>query len=143
MTLYKVGGLASYSWFASAGPTSIFTGAASTINSQPTVQPWNVFWMIVGAGFVLLLSWARSRFLWFSLHPLGYIVACGYPLVRLWFSFFVAWAIKTALLKYGGNDAVVRVRPFMIGLILGNACAMVFWMLVGIYKGNQIGFWPA
>jgi hypothetical protein len=87
---------------------------------------------------------ARSRFLWFPLHPLGYIVATGYPIQRLWFSFFLGWAIKTLVMKYGGGGAYSQFRPFMIGLIFGNISAMVFWMLLSLWLGIQpSGYWPA
>ena len=142
-TLYSSGGLKAYSWFTQDGPKSFLSGAANLITTQPSVSFVNVFWVGVGAAVVVAMTMARSRFLWFSLHPLGYIIASGYPLTRLWFSFFIGWLVKSLLLKFGGQDSVMRVRPFMIGLILGNAVAMVFWMAFGIYKGSQIGFWPA
>jgi hypothetical protein len=31
----------------------------------------------------------------------------------------------------------------MLGLILGNVCAMVFWMLIGFQQGKQIPYFPA
>lgn len=142
-TLYSAGGLATYSWFSQGGPRGVFNSAASAIQAQPGVDPNNVLWMGVGATVVGLLTIARSRFLWFPLHPLGYLVAPGYPITRLWFSFFLGWLIKTLIMRFGGGDTYVRVRPFMIGLILGNLCAMVFWMLIGFFKGTQIQFWPA
>ena len=89
------------------------------------------------------MVFARSRFLWFPFHPLAYIASAGYPITRLWASFFIGWLIKTLILRYGGQDAVVRSRPFMIGLILGNATAMVFWMIYGFWQGTQMGFFPA
>jgi hypothetical protein len=142
-TLYSAGGLTTYTWFSQAGPRSVFNGAATVIKTQPGVDPNNVLWMGVGAAVVMALTVARSRFLWFPLHPLGYLIAPGYPISRLWFSFFLGWAIKTLIMRFGGGDTYLRVRPFMIGLILGNLCAMVFWMCVGFFKGTQIQYWPA
>jgi hypothetical protein len=81
--------------------------------------------------------------LWFPLHPLGYIAAATYPISQLWFSFFLGWLIKTIMVKYGGSDGIGKLRPLMIGLILGNLTAMIFWMLVGFKTGAQIGYWPA
>ena len=76
---------------------------------------------------------------------MGYIVATGYPISRLWFSFLLGWAVKTLLMKYGGGNAHIAFRPFMLGLILGNICAMAFWLVVGFLFGNptEYSHWPA
>jgi hypothetical protein len=47
-------------------------------------------------------------------------------------------------MKYGGNSAYIAFRPFMIGLILGNAAAMLFWTLViFVLRGTPPPYWPA
>ena len=140
--LYSQGALASYAFYY-WGPQTVFRGTATLINTQPSFNLGNVLWMSVGAGVVWVLSFARSRFLWFPLHPLGYIVAGGYGMERLWFSFFMGWIIKSVVMKYGGSAAYTNLRPLMIGLILGNLTAMVMWMIIGFFSGHQIPYWPA
>jgi hypothetical protein len=142
-SLYSNGGLTGYPWFTQDGGRMVFKGAATTLNQNPGIQSINWLWMAVGASVVVSLIFARSRLAWFPLHPLGYIVASGFPITKLWFSFFLGWIIKTLLTRYGGQDAVQRVQPLMIGLILGNICAMVGWMLFGLWKGVQIPYFPA
>jgi hypothetical protein len=100
-------------------------------------------WIVIGAALVFAMMAARSRFLWFPFNPLGYLVAAAFPITNLWFSFFLGWAIKSLIMKYGGSDTYSKVRPFMIGLILGNAMAMMLWMIIGFYTGTQITYWPA
>jgi len=141
--LYSNGGLSSYSWFASGGPRLMFGSTASTLAQGPRFEAMRVGWMLVGAGAVLLLTFTRSRLLWFPLHPLGYIVASNYPIERLWFAFFLGWAIKSLILRFGGHEIYRAVRPVMIGLILGNLSAMVAWMIVGFFTGNHTAYWPA
>lgn len=70
-------------------------------------------------------------------------MSSSYPIEKLWFSFFIGWAVKTLLLKFGGQESAHGVRPFMTGLIPGNAAAMVLWMIYGFYAGSQIQYWPA
>lgn len=142
-TLYAAGGLRCYNWFSYLGPRQSIEGAARMIQAAPEVAPSRIGWTLVGAGVVWLLTLARNRFLWFPLHPLGFIAATSFPIERLWFSFFVAWLIKSLLLKYGGGAAMRAARPFMIGLVLGNLSAMVAWMLFGFYQGGQIPYFPA
>jgi hypothetical protein len=142
-TLYAAGGLSGYNWFTQAGGQLVFNGAASTLRQQPGVQSTNWLWIFVGVAFTLALIVMRSRFAWFPLHPLGYIVASSYPITELWFSFFLGWLIKTTINRYAGHSGVQQVQPFMIGLILGNAAAMMLWMLIGLWQGSQIPYWPA
>lgn len=141
--LYSKGGLTGYAWFTTGGPQSIWKSSQTMIKQQAGFDALKVLCMGVGAGVVWLLTFARARFTWFPLHPLGYIMASGYPITRLWFPFFVGWLVKTLVMKFGGGDTYVRVRPFMIGLIFGNLSAMVMWMLIGFYTGVQIPAWPA
>jgi hypothetical protein len=142
--LYQQGGLQGYTWFSSAGPQATFTETANTIKTAPHVGFTNVLWMAFGALLVFAMVQCRSRFLWFPLHPLGYLMAPGYPITRLWFSFFVGWLIKTLVMKYGGSETYVRVRPFMIGLIIGNIAAMLFWALFTFWRtGAPLTYWPA
>jgi hypothetical protein len=141
--LYHTGGLQAYSWFSSGAAKNSLKSAADAIQTGYPVDSMNIFWIAVGAVLVLLMMTARSRFLWFPFHPLGYLVAPAFPVTQLWFSFFLGWSIKSLIMKYGGNDTYLKVRPFMIGLILGNAVAMMFWMAVGFYTGTQLPYWPA
>ncbi len=141
--LYSKGGLAGYAWFATLGPQSVFNGTATAINGGQSFDWVSASWMGAGAGAVWAMVLMRARFLWFPLHPLGFLVASGYPMQRLWFSFFVGWLAKTLMLRFSGGDGMAKLRPFMIGLILGNVCAMMFWMLLGFRSGQQIPYWPA
>ncbi len=142
-TLYAAGGLTGYSWFTQSGGRSVFSAAAAALAKNAGVEPLNLVWMSVGAAIVLALIFTRSRLAWFPLHPLGFIVATTYPITKLWFSFFLGWALKTLLNRYGGHQSVQKVQPLMIGLILGNIAAMMLWMLLGLWQGVQIQYWPA
>jgi hypothetical protein len=138
--IYSNGGLVAYS--AQWGKTA-FAATADLIKTGQPVEPMNIGWMAVGALILWMLVTARSRLLWFPFHPLGFLAATAYPITQLWFSFFAGWLTKTLIMKYGGASSANAMRPFMIGLILGNITAMVFWMLIGFKGGTQIGYWPA
>ncbi|HEX8550021.1 MAG TPA: DUF6785 family protein [Abditibacteriaceae bacterium] len=142
-TLYSAGGLTGYPWFTQDGGRQVFNSAASTLSQPSGIQKVNWLWMAVGVSVTLGLIVTRSRFAWFPLHPLGYIVASSYPITRLWFSFFLGWLIKTLLTRFAGHTGVQQVQPLMIGFILGNAAAMMVWMLIGLWQGSQIPYFPA
>jgi len=140
--LYGRGALGVYDFY-HKGPINVLKGTFTMLTDQPTVRPDNLAWMAAGGGFVWLIALAHNRLLWFPLHPIGFLMATGGPMARWWFSYFVGWAIKSLILKFGGSDTYLLARPFMIGLILGNVASMVFWMLFGLRSGTQIPYWPA
>jgi hypothetical protein len=142
-TIYAQGGLASDRWFLHNGPHRIFKGTESLLREQPSIDGTNLFWMGVGSTAVWLMMLARSRYLWFPLHPLGYIMGYSGPLIKLWPSFFVGWLVKVLIMRFGDRGSLHMVRTFMLGLILGNAAAMVAWMIFGFFSGSQIPYWPA
>lgn len=142
--LYSQGGLAGYTWFSKTAAESTFNSTANIIKTAPGIKPANWGWMLLGATLVWLMVVGRSRFLWFPFHPLGYLVAPTFPITNLWFPLFLGWLTKTLVMKYGGSNSYVSLRPFMIGLILGNAAAMIFWTLLVFYlKGTPITYWSA
>ena len=55
----------------------------------------------------------------------------------MWFSVFIAWAIKSTVLKYGGLGFFERLKPFFLGLILGEAVVAGFWVVVDFCTGMQ------
>ena len=113
------------------------------LTKQPGVEFANWGWLGLGASIVWMLTLARSHFLWFPLHPLAFLMAGSYPITKLWASFFIGWATKSLILRFGGQDTAHKFRPFMLGLILGNAAAMMLWMIAGFFLGSQIPYWPA
>ena len=49
---------------------------------------------------------------------------------------FLAWLLKGIILKYGGPPLYAAVRPFFLGLILGQfAICGIFW-IVDAFTGN-------
>lgn len=91
----------------------------------------------MGIGFVLtiLLLFLRTRFFWWTLHPLGYALADDYSMQWFWASLMLSWIIKTISLKYGGVRAYRRAVPFFIGLILGEFIIGSLWSLIGLAFG--------
>ena len=61
----------------------------------------------------------------------------------VWFSILLAWACKSALLKLGGAAAYARIRPFFLGLILGQVVVSGMWLVIDFFTGktgNSLGY---
>jgi hypothetical protein len=89
-----------------------------------------VAWMGLGGGFTLLLSLARQRFLWWPFHPLGYVMSATATSHAFWSHYFMAWAVKLLILRYGGMRLYRRALPFVLGIILGDVLTQSLWSLI-------------
>jgi hypothetical protein len=75
---------------------------------------------IIGISLVLLFSFGRMRFPKWPLHPVIFLVWSTYPGMRFCGSFFIGWAIKWLVVKYGGENIYRKLKPLMYGIIAGD-----------------------
>ncbi|MFQ5807992.1 MAG: DUF6785 family protein [Armatimonadota bacterium] len=100
-------------------------------NPQPASNFGRAF-MLGGLAFAILLGFMRTRFLWWSLHPMGYVLGLSYAVDFYWASLLVASACKGLLLRYGGSRTYRRALPFFIGLIIGEVVVACGWSLLAL-----------
>lgn len=98
-----------------------------------------IYSSILGAGFMGFLLFMRYRFVWWPLHPIGYVVGITYAPFHLWFSILTGWLIKFCVLKFGGLGTYRRYRPFFLGLIVGEYFMAAFWSFLGVF--TRVGYW--
>ena len=70
--------------------------------------------------------------LW-PLHPVGLLIMSGHHdgfILHIWPSILFGWAIKRAILLYGGAKAYRSARPLFLGIILGEVFSAILWALV-------------
>ncbi len=115
--------------------------------AEAKLQDWTgpsmtgYLWTGVGAGVMLLLTYAQRMFFWWPLHPLGFLAQGGWIMRQLWFSFFLAWAVKTAILRYGGGTQYRTARVLFIGIIVGLLVVGGLWLIIDAMtgmRGNRI-----
>ncbi|MBI4531086.1 MAG: hypothetical protein HY709_06140 [Candidatus Latescibacteria bacterium] len=144
MTLaYRDGGINLNQWFFGAGNLVPFYYIADQMARQESVHGWG--WATTGIGALVmgLLMWARHRFLWWPLHPLGFTIGAVWLMDVVWFSIFLAWLLKAIILKYGGARGYHVTRPFFLGLILGQFTCAGFWLIIDRITGmtDNVVFW--
>jgi hypothetical protein len=71
------------------------------------------------------------RFVGFPFHPAGYVLNTSFANDFFWCDMFVAWAIKSLLIRYGGASALRAALPFFLGLILGDFVTGSVWSIIG------------
>ena len=102
----------------------------------------------VGSGITLLLSFLRTQFVGFWVHPIGYVLANTHFINACWGSILAAWIIKGAALKISGPRLIREIlTPWFVGVFLGGVIGMAFWdgvALVALSQGSRNVFtcWP-
>lgn len=112
----------------------------SEVPEVAKVDRWMLCSFALGAGLFLLFSFLRSRLFWWP-HPIGFVVWVGaWPMMQMWFSYFLGWLCKAIILKYGGGRVYSRWRRFFIGLIVGELVATVLWVLIAWLTGTEASY---
>jgi len=143
---YVNGALTLESWFTQYGAQQPANNAASLLNGADLKQfgPANWFFLGLGAALTFLMMLARSRFLWFPLHPIGYLVSLSYPMNQMWFSILLGWMAKVSITRFGGSDTYRRTVPLFLGLALGDVLMMIIWLIIdGIFGKTGHMLMPA
>jgi hypothetical protein len=106
-------------------------GAASDIASPAEPDSRAMIALAVGAGVFALLGALRLRFLWWPLHPIGYILSCSWGQAWFTFPFLFGWAAKSLVLRYGGLRLYRRSVPLAVGMITGQMLVATLWSILG------------
>jgi hypothetical protein len=119
-------GVHAYYWQGAVGEWIM----ADAVNLLSATQHWKPGPLVgVASGFLItcFVAALRARFVAFPLHPIGLAIAAGYGMHHMWFSVFLVWAIKAALVRWGGLRGWRAALPFFAGLIIGEAIMQAGW----------------
>jgi hypothetical protein len=105
--------------------------AFSLIQNPEAPKHWIVFYALLGAVIMSVLIGGYHRFVWWPLHPMGYLMTYNSATHVLWFSFFLGWLFNWLVFHYGGVRAYVALRWFFIGLVVGDVVMAILWIIVG------------
>ncbi|MCG9128526.1 hypothetical protein JT359_13070 [Candidatus Poribacteria bacterium] len=133
--VYNKGGLFLQNWSFVNAPRGYFNRMNKLIQFPVETNWGEVYSMIAGAGFTGFMLWMRQSFVWWSLHPIGYLLGATYPAFHLWSSVLIGWMIKYMALKFGGPLTYRKIRPIAFGLIFGEYVMVGIWMFVGFFTG--------
>ena len=93
--------------------------------------------MGVGLGIGMWFLMLRRLFVWWPLHPAGYIIGGTWSLNFLWFSIFLTWATKIIILRFGGVKKHQQAGRLFIGFVLGEFLIVCLWGLIGTILGER------
>ncbi len=133
---YDNGGLTLDPWYTGGGAKQPAQNVNDLMKGVRDASWTNGLWLGLGAVLTYGMMLARSRFLWFPLHPLGFLMSLTYPMNMLWFSIFLGWLCKVLITRFGGTDTYRKTTPMFLGLALGDVAMMLVWLLIDGWQGR-------
>ncbi len=91
---------------------------------------------VLGGGLMVAFIVAHRRLLWWPVYPFGFAIAESAPMECIWFSIFLGWFIRVAVVRSWGNRGFARLRSGAIGLVVGDFLSIGFWALIDIATGT-------
>jgi Family of unknown function (DUF6785)/Domain of unknown function (DUF6784) len=134
---YRYGGVNCDPWFATWSGLAGWNGLTRWLAAPRPASPLLAFWMAVGATALWGLSVLRRRYLWFPLHPIGFIMMQAHSMHPVWFSIFIGWVLKVVLLRYGGAKGLRNSFPFFLGIAFGDILMMMVWLIIASITGKH------
>jgi hypothetical protein len=135
LTGYPKGALAWRTWvFGGWGPNT-FGQILGQISARPQVDYFPALYYSSGLAGMVLLTYLRSHFAWWPLHPIGLAAVSSFTIYAVYLPFLLGWAIKGALLRWGGYRSFRAATPLFIGLGVGHYLARAL-TLTGYMLGH-------
>jgi hypothetical protein len=111
----------------------VHENVAQLISHPEEPKEWSMIFTVIGAGIMLILVLGYHQFIWWPLHPIGYLTAYSSAMQVLWFGFFIGWLCNVLVLRYGGVNLYREARTFFIGLVVGDLMMATVWLVVGLF----------
>ena len=86
----------------------------------------------IGASITAILGYLRLSFAAWPIHPVGFLMCYTWGVRTIWFSIMIGWAVKSALVHFGGSGLFSRSSGFFIGMIFGEVLGRAFWICVSL-----------
>jgi hypothetical protein len=127
------------------GNIAFFENVKIWINNPTRLSTLEAVWFGLGGVVMMLLIALRYQFPGWPLHPIGFTIARGVAIDNAFFTTFLAWLIKTILLRIGGIGLYQRAQPLFLGMLVGFAAGVLLSTLVDMVwfpgQGHVIHGW--
>ena len=110
-------------------PPRTYDGLVKALKGEEKWESERPLFLLLGVGIFAAVSLMRYRFAWWPLAPIGMVVPLTHA-VHSVFSVFMAWGIKSIILRIGGVDLYRRLRPLFLGLLVGHALGVLLSFFV-------------
>jgi len=129
---YEHGAYHFRSWPFSGGSKNVFYQTVAKM-TNPFRTDWEKLGFFgLGASLMALLTFAKYRFVWWPIHPVGLTVLGTDVVWHCALAILIAWATKVIVLRIGGASLYNRSRPFFLGILVGYAAGVALSFFVDV-----------
>ncbi len=132
---YRYGAVNLQHWTYMISATVPFTRLTSILQHPSGIELERLGSFIFGGAMMFGILWMRHHYLWWKLHPIGSLMMTSYATYCFWGSFFIGWFLKYTVLKFGGVAQYRKLRPLVLGVVLGECFIGGIWIVVGLFTG--------
>ena len=122
-------------WTYMISTTVPFNRLTSILQNPSGIELERIGSFIFGGFTMFGMLWMRHHYLWWKLHPIGALLITSYATFCFWGSFFIGWFLKYTVLKFGGVAQYRKLRPLVLGVVLGECFIGGIWIVVGLFTG--------
>ena len=122
-------------WTYMISTVSPFNRLTSILQNPTGIELERLGSFIFGGAMMFGMLWMRHHYLWWKLHPIGSLMMTSYATYCFWGSFFIGWLLKYTVLKFGGVAQYRKLRPLILGVVLGECFIGGIWIIVGLMTG--------
>jgi len=134
--MYAHGGLTLNPWFTTYYTRSLYsTWTANLIAHGEPASATPFLTMSIGAATVVFLLTMHRNFLWWPLHPIGYLMGASWPMVNFWFPILLGWLAKSLIMRYGGARIYRLLIAGFVGLIFAEFTSAGLWVVIDFLAG--------
>ncbi len=124
---YRLGAIQMDTYIFQGTPRWTASDAAAKLMATPKADPRLPVFFGSGVLLTLALTVLRTRYLWWPLAPIGMALSGTWGIITFWFTILIAWLVKVTVMRYGGMKVFLALRPFFLGLILGEFLSAIVW----------------
>ena len=132
---YRYGAVNLQHWTYMISTTVPFNRLTSILQHPSGIELERLGSFIFGGATMFGMLWMRHHYLWWKLHPIGSLMMTSYATYCFWGSFFIGWFLKYTVLKFGGVAQYRKLRPLVLGVVLGECFIGGIWIVVGLFTG--------
>lgn len=139
---YSEGANAMSAWFFGGWNQTVFSQLDTGLRDPAGPSNLARFGLLVGVAVALVLSYMHTHYLWWSLSPIGFVIASGEITNRIvWSSCLIGWLTSTILRRAGGLRLYRAAVPAFFGLILSEVVVSLVLALVSVIFGLDASPW--
>jgi hypothetical protein len=140
---YRHGAVTLDQWFMVEGPQWPYRWVENKIRDPSIAHQGGRLVAAIGAAVMLAMMLMRTFYSWWPLHPVGFAVGAVWIMDHLWFTCALIWLIKWLIVRWGGLRTYALLRPFFLGLILGQFLCAGAWLIIDAMTGmrKNMVFW--